>query len=618
MTFDPVSKARDPLLGTQIDGRYLVKSVLGRGGMGVVYEGVHEQLGRSVAIKVLSAATSGDPVSVQRFLREAQIAGQLTHGNIVDVQDLGVLPDGRPYLVMAKVLGTDLASLLLQQGRQTPRRVVDLLHGVASALDLVHAKGFVHRDVKPENLMHVVREDGSETTLLLDFGIVGLVSAPSARLTAEGSVFGTPAYLPPEVIQGAPPDRRADVYALATVAFELMAGRPPFESDNPLRILPMKIMEDAPRLGAVCNIQFSTDIQDVLAKGLTREPDDRWTSAGEFVAALDAAVYLEEEAAGLAEPRSRSAAMRRSAVNTGVRGLPGGRPMAPPIAVPQPAGGAFDPVKLEEARQDLALFDSKQIEVAVEASLPPLPPPSKVEVAETSRLELGSPTLSTELLTPSTRIELSKRSSRKAILMGIAAGMVIGLIGLIGFFSARSPERAPAVSETVVRPAPAKPVPQPAPELVLPPPEAAEPNREPQPAAAAVVPAKAPTEPKPAPVAKAPRVRPATTKPAEPVPAARAPTTTKPNVRVSANDLVQAAARELIQGHLSAAADLYTQATRIDPKSEAAFRGLGLVNERMGKKADAIRAFNRALALSPTGQNAAMLRARVAKLQGAP
>src|SRR4051794_4148642 len=153
MSFLP--NTNEPLIGGRLDGRYRTTGVLCRGGMGIVYEGVHEQLGRAVAIKVLGPNTATDPVVVERFLREARIASGLGHGNIVDVSDLGRLPDGRPYLVMPKVHGADFATLLEREGPQLPARVAHLLRGAASALDLVHAKGLVHRDVKPENLMHV-------------------------------------------------------------------------------------------------------------------------------------------------------------------------------------------------------------------------------------------------------------------------------------------------------------------------------------------------------------------------------------------------------------------------------------------------------------------------------
>src|SRR3954453_3799450 len=152
------AQIRDPLVGSRVDGPYMILGILGRGGMGVVYDGLHEQLGRPVAIKVLSAGIATEPAAIERFLREARTASSLTHGNIVDVTDLGELPDGRPYLVMPKMTGQDLLSLLRQQGPQSPGRVVELLRGAASALDVIHAKGFVHRDVKPENLMHVVHD----------------------------------------------------------------------------------------------------------------------------------------------------------------------------------------------------------------------------------------------------------------------------------------------------------------------------------------------------------------------------------------------------------------------------------------------------------------------------
>src|SRR5882672_1232366 len=238
----------DPLIGASLENRYRVTGVLGRGGMGTVYEGVHEHLGRAVAIKVLGPNTATDPVVVERFLREARIASSLGHGNIVDVSDLGRLPDGRPYLVMPKVHGKDFATLLERDGPQSPERVAQLLRGAASALDLVHAKGLVHRDVKPENLMHVVREDGTETVMLMDFGIASLLTSNAARLTADGMLCGTPAYVAPELISTGDFDHRADVYALATVAFEMITGRLPFDDPNPLRILPMKTMRDAPTL----------------------------------------------------------------------------------------------------------------------------------------------------------------------------------------------------------------------------------------------------------------------------------------------------------------------------------------------------------------------------------
>src|SRR5688572_14555986 len=153
MSQPQLASPRDPLIGARVDGRYLVESVLGRGGMGVVYAAVHEELQRAVAVKVLNPAWAADPDATERFLREARTASSLSHANVVDVWDLGRLPDGRPYLVMPRIAGEDLGTLLAEHGPQHPRRVVELLQGVAAALDLIHDKGFVHRDIKPENLL---------------------------------------------------------------------------------------------------------------------------------------------------------------------------------------------------------------------------------------------------------------------------------------------------------------------------------------------------------------------------------------------------------------------------------------------------------------------------------
>src|ERR1700712_115076 len=234
------SAAEDALIGSRIDGRYTLHSVLGQGGMGVVYEGVHDELGRPVAIKVLNAAWATDRTAVERFLREARTASSFSHSNIVDVSDLGRLADGRPYLVMPKISGIDMATLLAENGPQPAKRVAALLSGVASALDLVHSKGFVHRDIKPENLMYVVRDDGSETVMLLDFGIAAAVMSSGPRLTRQGAIFGTPHYLPPEVCTGERCDARGDVYSLASVAFELITGMLPFGTDDIMQLMAQK------------------------------------------------------------------------------------------------------------------------------------------------------------------------------------------------------------------------------------------------------------------------------------------------------------------------------------------------------------------------------------------
>ena len=279
----------DPLIGTRIDGRYTIRSILGYGGMGVVYEGVHDELGRPVAIKVLNTAWASDRTAVERFLREARTASSFSHGNIVDVSDLGRLADGRPYLVMPRITGIDLSTLLGEIGPQPAKRVADLLAGVASALDLIHAKGYVHRDIKPENLMYIVREDGSETVMLLDFGIAKLIMSNEPRLTGQGAVFGTPHFMPPEAWGGALPDARGDVYALATVVFELITGKLPFDAENVMQVLTMKLSADAPSLTSVTGLAFPIELETVVATGLARNPDHRYGTASEFVTALKAA-----------------------------------------------------------------------------------------------------------------------------------------------------------------------------------------------------------------------------------------------------------------------------------------------------------------------------------------
>ncbi|MFW6085821.1 MAG: serine/threonine-protein kinase, partial [Myxococcota bacterium] len=283
----------DPLLGALLDGRFRILGIIGEGGMGKVYEALHEGLGRPVAIKVLGAAWASDEHAIQRFQREARTASNIGHRSIVDVSDLGRLQDGRPYLVMERLQGQSFADLLDEFARLPAHRAAHLVAEVASALDAVHARGIVHRDIKPENLV-VLENDGTSPELvkLLDFGLAAFAmpGAEAARLTRHGQMHGTPHYMAPESAEEALPGYRADVYSLAVVAYELLTGFVPFDSKNPLQILTRKMHEEPPSMLDRSGVDFGDEMERVMAKALARLPEDRYGSAGEFARDLLQAV----------------------------------------------------------------------------------------------------------------------------------------------------------------------------------------------------------------------------------------------------------------------------------------------------------------------------------------
>jgi serine/threonine-protein kinase len=305
----------EPAVGSYIDARYRVAGVLGRGGMAVVYAGEHMELQRAVAIKVLDRVQASNPGAVEQFLLEARTASALSHPHIVSVSDLGRLPDGRPYLVMPLIVGTDVADLLMRQGPIAPWRAATLLRGVAAALDSIHAKGLLHRDIKCENLMHVVNEDGTESLLVLDFGIA---SASLSRMSQEpGTWSGTPEYMPPEAFSGAPPDRRADVYALAAVAFELIAGRLPFDGGDLGDLIAAKSQGSAHTLSEASGVEFDARLEAVIARGLAALPEERYDSAGALVDALAAVCAVAPEQAQRRAPAIERSRRGRTLARTG-------------------------------------------------------------------------------------------------------------------------------------------------------------------------------------------------------------------------------------------------------------------------------------------------------------
>lgn len=274
--------AEDLAPGTSIGG-YRVESLLGRGGMGVVYLAEHVTLGRRAALKVISPELAADPSFRARFLREARLAASLDHPNIIPVFDAGKLDDVF-FLAMKYVPGTDLATVLRDERRLTAERSLDVLSKVADALDEAHRHGLVHRDVKPGNILLSTKNQ----IYLTDFGLAkGQDSA--SRLTKTGYVMGTLDYMAPEVLRGQEADARTDVYALACVLFECLTGSVPYPRDLDAAIISAHLMDPAPSIG-VMRPDMPPELDDVVSRGMEKEPEQRIATCGELLASASAAI----------------------------------------------------------------------------------------------------------------------------------------------------------------------------------------------------------------------------------------------------------------------------------------------------------------------------------------
>jgi serine/threonine-protein kinase len=265
-------------------GPYALDNCIGRGGMGEVWSALDTRNGRKVAIKLLAGHALADPELQERFRRECELAGQVRHAHILPVWDFSV--NGRPYIVMPLVEdGTDLATIL-NNGPLEPERAVNIVRQVGSALDKAHRNGLRHRDVKPSNIM--VEPDGDdEQVLLFDWGIAQPIDTSGAPpVTRVDQLVGTPAYIAPERLSDtATSDHRADVYSLAVVLYECLTGRKPFDGED-MAVLTAQVLRDPP----VLPDHLPAALRDVVAKGLVKNPDERWQSAGELAAAAHKAL----------------------------------------------------------------------------------------------------------------------------------------------------------------------------------------------------------------------------------------------------------------------------------------------------------------------------------------
>jgi serine/threonine-protein kinase len=270
-------------------GKYRIERILGRGGMGTVYEAVDPVIHRKVALKTMMQHLSGNPELRARFLREAQAAGGLRHRNIVTVYDLGE-DHGQPYIAMEFIEGTDLEKIIQNKDKVSIEWKVDVLKQICEGLAAAHRAGVIHRDVKPAN----IRVTAEGEVKIMDFGIAHLQA--SSTMTAGGLVMGTLQYMAPEMVDNRKPDRRADIFSVGAIAYEMLSGRKPFEADS-LSAVMYKITHERADPTALPKSRFTPGLERVIMKALHRDLDQRYQTLDDMRS--DLATLLAETGAEL-------------------------------------------------------------------------------------------------------------------------------------------------------------------------------------------------------------------------------------------------------------------------------------------------------------------------------
>ncbi|MFL5954638.1 MAG: serine/threonine-protein kinase [Gaiellaceae bacterium] len=268
-------------IGSEFVG-YRIDELIGRGGMGVVYRAYDLRLKRSVALKLMAPELALDQRFRERFSREAELAMSLEHPNVVPIHDAGDI-DGRLYLAMRHVEGTDLRALLRRDGALDPARALDICSQVANALDAAHANGLVHRDVKPSNVLL----DANEHVYLADFGLTRRLDEQGGPAGEHRSV-GTPAYLAPEQIEGGSTDGRADLYSLGCLLYECLTGETPFAGGSRLAVA-WAHLEEQPPSAHDRRPELPEAIDAVIRKAMAKEPEDRYATCAALIGAAEEA-----------------------------------------------------------------------------------------------------------------------------------------------------------------------------------------------------------------------------------------------------------------------------------------------------------------------------------------
>lgn len=283
-------------LPAELMAKYEPLSLLGEGGMGVVYEARHRLTGQTVAIKLLRNEKAQQQTAILRFKQEAEAASKLSHPNVIQVFDFGVCDQGIEYLIMEFVSGHNLSDAIKVRALE-PQELVDTFVAICSGLAHAHRNGVVHRDLKPSNILISSRVGEKDTPKIADFGIAKMTSDGSTQhLTKTGEICGSPLYMSPEQCMGRPADIRSDIYALGCVMYEAITGAVPNAGDNTLETIHRRTNE-APRTFTECGVTFPDEIERIVLKCLELQPANRYQSADELSTDLQNAFSVRTEPA---------------------------------------------------------------------------------------------------------------------------------------------------------------------------------------------------------------------------------------------------------------------------------------------------------------------------------
>jgi tRNA A-37 threonylcarbamoyl transferase component Bud32 len=347
-------------IGSTLADRYLIQSLIGQGGMGLVFLAKHTMMDRTVAIKMLHQELLNDPLSVKRFQQEAKAASCLNHPNIITLHDFGITPQGQPFLCMEYLQGTPLQDLLKRYGPMDPPRAVRIFGQVCDALHHAHNQGIVHRDLKPSNILLVTHECDPEFVKVVDFGLAKLMpwsGKESQHLTKTGEVFGSPIYMSPEQCMGKQLDPRSDIYSLGVTLYEALTGKPPFRGQNSIQTASKHMSELPPTFGAVRpDLTLPPGLEAVVFRSLEKDPGKRYNTMAEMKEAMEKALgaeHLIDEPESLTSSRAGVRAVTPSSI---ARSTAETTVQKPRPAVNSDAGNVYKPYHIAIAFGVVALL----------------------------------------------------------------------------------------------------------------------------------------------------------------------------------------------------------------------------------------------------------------------